>query len=133
MVIEETEQVMRYLQQLAHQRPDHYREIRVLFEFLEQHRHGAAFPEVVAPIAQSRHYPLMGEVRASKPFPPYRVLFSMDPGETRLIYLVAGNKGEGLYQGDAWYDAWVPVADAYMDEYSTQSQKRSKLWLTKGV
>ncbi len=120
MITDRTPQVDAYLERLAINRPPHHAELRILREHLEQHRHGSAFPEVVFRIQRSGHYPLMGELRASDPLPPYRILFIMDPAETHLLYLFAGNKGAGPYQGNAWYDAWVPVADAFIDKYWTE-------------
>jgi hypothetical protein len=117
MIIDSTPQVIQYLAALGSRQPTHLEEIKSLRRFLEVHRHGATVPEVRWKNQQSKHFPLIAEVRASDPFPPYRILFIMDSAETRLLYLWAGNKGVGPHQGNDWYDAWVPVADAFVDQY----------------
>lgn len=115
-------QVREYLEHLAAVAPEHHDELGALMDYLDQHRHGAVLPDVRWKIQQSRYRTITGELRTEPPFPPYRVLFAMDNHERWLYYLVAGNKAAGPHVGNAWYDVWVPVADAFIDHWLKNEQ-----------
>ena len=112
-----TPQVDDYLAKLSVRCPADRAQLDALMDYLDAHGHGSVLPDVGWKIQQSRYRVITGELRVEDPERSYRILFAMDPDERWVHYLVAGNKSVGSHQGNAWYDAWVPVADAYLEVF----------------
>ncbi len=89
-------------------------EVDEALDYLQEHGHAAALPDVRHRIQISRHFPAMSEVRVDiDEAHLYRVLVGFGPNDVPAL-LLAGNKA-GI--GNHWYDENVPIADDRFDAY----------------
>ena len=89
-------------------------EVDEALDYLQEHGHAAALPDVRHRIQISRHFPAMSEVRVDiDDAHLYRVLVGFGPNDVPAL-LVAGNKA-GI--ANRWYDENVPIADDRFDAY----------------